>query len=56
MQNVKQLLNDEEGVIAIEYGLIVALIAVVIVASVKLIGTNLTTVFAAINTALTAAT
>ncbi len=56
MQYVKQFLNDEEGVTAIEYGLIAALIAVVIVASVKLIGTNLTTVFAAINTALTAAT
>lgn len=52
IQNVKQFLNDEEGVTAIEYGLIAALIAVVIVASVQLVGTSLNTVFSTINTKL----
>jgi pilus assembly protein Flp/PilA len=55
MQHVKRFLKDEEGVTAIEYGLIAALIAVVIVASVKLIGSNLMLVFGAINTALSGA-
>lgn len=41
----KQFASDEDGVTAIEYGLIAALIAVVIIASVKLVGTNLSTVF-----------
>jgi pilus assembly protein Flp/PilA len=41
----KQFVRDEDGVTAIEYGLIAALIAVVIIASVKLVGTNLSTVF-----------
>jgi len=38
---VKRFINDEEGVTAIEYGLIAALIAVVIIAIVTLVGTNL---------------
>ena len=33
--------NDEEGVTAIEYGLIAALIAVVIILAVAAVGTNL---------------
>lgn len=45
VQNVKQFLNDEEGVTAIEYGLIAALIAVVIIVAVRLIGTNLLATF-----------
>ena len=40
--------KDEAGVTALEYGLIAALIAVVIVASVKLVGTNLASTFSAI--------
>lgn len=55
VQYVKQFLNDEEGVTAIEYGLIAALIAVVIIASVTLVGTQLQAVFTAISTALAAA-
>jgi pilus assembly protein Flp/PilA len=38
-------LRSERGVTAIEYGLIAALIAVVIITAVALIGTNLTAVF-----------
>lgn len=43
--NLKRFFQDEEGVTAIEYGLIAALIAVVIVASVAIIGTQLNLVF-----------
>ncbi|WP_296225384.1 Flp family type IVb pilin [Ralstonia sp. UBA689] len=46
------LLRDEQGVTAIEYGLIAALIAVVIIASVQAVGTNLSTVFSYIATEL----
>ncbi|MET7013825.1 Flp family type IVb pilin [Uliginosibacterium flavum] len=45
MKALTQFLRDEEGVTAIEYGLIAALIAVVIIAAVTLIGDNLATVF-----------
>ncbi|MBB2918946.1 Flp family type IVb pilin [Cupriavidus alkaliphilus] len=49
MQNLttmfKQFIRDEDGVTAIEYGLIAALIAVVIIVSVRLIGTNLNIIF-----------
>jgi len=47
-----QFLHDDDGVTAIEYGLIAALIAVVIIASVQLVGTNLSTVFSSIAAAL----
>jgi len=49
---VKQFGREEDGVTAIEYGLIAALIAVVIIASVKLVGTKLDAVFTAIAAAL----
>ena len=39
------LRRDERGATAVEYGLMVALIAAVIVTAVTLIGTNLTSVF-----------
>jgi len=39
------LASSEEGVTAIEYGLLAALIAVVIVGAVTLVGTNLTSTF-----------
>jgi pilus assembly protein Flp/PilA len=47
---------SERGVTAIEYGLLAALIAVAIVASVTLVGTNLVTVFGKVSTALAPAT
>jgi pilus assembly protein Flp/PilA len=37
--------ESEEGVAAIEYGLIAALIAVVIIGAVRLVGANLTATF-----------
>jgi pilus assembly protein Flp/PilA len=41
----KRFLSEEEGVTAIEYGLIAALIAVVIIAAVAMVGTRLTCIF-----------
>jgi pilus assembly protein Flp/PilA len=49
---VKSFFREEDGVTAIEYGLIAALIAVVIITAVTLIGTSLDTKFTAVNTAL----
>jgi len=40
-----RLARDERGATAVEYGLMVALIAIVIIAAVALIGTNLSTLF-----------
>jgi pilus assembly protein Flp/PilA len=48
--------QDESGVTAIEYGLIAALIAVVIITAVTTVGTDLKATFNAVGTALTAAT
>jgi pilus assembly protein Flp/PilA len=49
---VQKFVRDEEGVTAIEYGLIAALIAVAIIVSVKLVGTTLATLFGTIAAAL----
>ena len=48
--------DSERGVTAIEYGLIAALIAVAIVTSVTLIGTNLASVFSTIACKISPAT
>lgn len=45
IQTIKGFAQDEEGVTAIEYGLIAALIAVAIIVAVTAVGANLTTVF-----------
>lgn len=52
VQAIKNFAQDEEGVTAIEYGLIAALIAVVIIGSVRLVGTGLDGVFTEISTEL----
>ena len=44
--------DNQSGVTAIEYGLIASLIAVVIIAAVKLVGTDLVATFTSISTAL----
>jgi len=41
LQHIKTLIRDEEGASAVEYGLLVALIAAVIIVAVKTLGTNL---------------
>ena len=48
-------LNDESGATAIEYGLIVALIAVVIVTAVTTLGTNLKATFTKVGTTVNTA-
>ena len=42
---IREFIRDEEGVTAIEYGLIAALIAVVIIVAVTAVGANLNVVF-----------
>lgn len=49
------LMNKKEGVTAIEYGLIAALIAVVIITAVTNVGHDLQNVFNAVGTSLTTA-
>ncbi len=46
------LLSNEEGVTAIEYGLIAALVAVVIIGAVTALGTGLSTTFSTVSTEL----
>lgn len=46
---VTRFAKDESGATAIEYGLIAALISVVIIGALSLIGTSLNTKFTAIN-------
>ena len=43
---------DDEGATAVEYGLMVSLIAVVIIAAVTLLGTNLAAIFAKVAAAV----
>jgi pilus assembly protein Flp/PilA len=45
MNSMKSFWQDEEGVTAIEYGLIAALIAVMIIAGAQLVGINLNALF-----------
>jgi pilus assembly protein Flp/PilA len=49
---IRNASSREEGVTAVEYGLIVALIAVVIIVALALLGTNLSTVFNKVATTL----
>jgi pilus assembly protein Flp/PilA len=52
IQSAKQFMSNEEGVTAIEYGMIAALIAVIISGTVALVGTALDGVFTSILGAL----
>ncbi len=47
-----RLRRDDRGATAVEYGMIVALIAAVIVVTVKTLGTQIETAFTTITTAL----
>ena len=53
MNSIVRFFKDEEGVTAIEYGLIAALIAIVIVAAVASSGAALNTLFTRVATCLT---
>jgi len=52
MKFIKNFLREEDGVTAIEYGLIAALIAVVIIGIVKTVGTDLVEVFTKVSNGL----
>ena len=54
VKHIVRFMKEEEGATAVEYGLMVALIAVVIIVSVRTLGTNLNTLFG--NVALSIAT
>ena len=54
MEMIKNFIQEEDGVTAIEYGLIAALIAVVIIGTVTTVGTRLDLVFQKIRDALPA--
>ncbi len=45
LHHIKTLIRDEEGASAVEYGLLVALIAAVIIVAVTAIGTNMSAKF-----------
>ena len=48
----RNFITDDSGATAIEYGLIAALIAVVIIGAVTAVGTNLSTTFTNISTSI----
>ncbi len=52
---LRRFAKDEDGATAIEYGLIAALIAVVIIAAVSSVGTNLNQTFTTIADSLSTA-
>ncbi len=52
MEKVRRFFKDESGASAVEYGLLVALIACAIVATVKVVGTSLNSKFDKVNTSL----
>ena len=47
-----RMLNNEKGATAVEYGLMVALIAIVIIAGVTLLGKNLNALFNSVATTI----
>ncbi|WP_332656398.1 Flp family type IVb pilin [Brevundimonas sp.] len=49
---ISKFMSDESGATAIEYGLIAALIAVVIIAAVTTLGTNISSRFNQVATAI----
>jgi pilus assembly protein Flp/PilA len=55
ISSVKSFVAAEEGVTMIEYGLLAALIAVVCIAAITIVGTQLNTLFTKIGTTLSTA-
>jgi pilus assembly protein Flp/PilA len=52
LTRLAQLRSDDRGVTSVEYGLMVALIAIVIIVAVTLLGQNLSTLFNNVATAI----
>lgn len=48
LTTLKSMLRDDEGATMVEYGLLVALIALVALAAVKTLGTNLSGLFSTV--------
>lgn len=48
MHNARRFLHDEDGVTAIEYGLLAALVGVAIITAAALLGTKISSLFTAI--------
>ena len=55
MKLIQRLVRDEDGATMVEYGLMVALIAVVCITAVTLLGTSLSAKFDLVATAVSAA-
>jgi pilus assembly protein Flp/PilA len=55
MEKLIRFFKDEDGVTAIEYGLIAALIAIVIIAAITLVGEELQDTFTKVGTTLQSA-
>jgi len=53
--SIRAFISDEDGVTAVEYGLLCALIAVVIITMVSTVGTQLNSTFSKIASSLTSA-
>lgn len=53
--SMRAFLRDDSGVTAIEYGLIAALIAVVIIGALSLVGKDLSNVFSSVQSGLNSA-
>ncbi len=52
MERILKYFKEEEGATAVEYGLLAALIAVVIIGAVQLLGGNLNTTFSTVANAI----
>ena len=55
MKNMKNFVNDESGQGMVEYGLIIALVAVAVIAAVKLLAPAITNIFTKASEELTVA-
>jgi len=54
MEFLKRLWNDDEGQGMVEYGLILALVSIVVIVILTAVGTNLGTIFGRVRDALVA--
>ena len=55
MKAIRNLLQDESGASAVEYGLLVALIAVVIIGAVSSLGTSISKMFTTVSNSISTA-
>jgi pilus assembly protein Flp/PilA len=55
-RNIARIMKDESGATAIEYGLVVALVAVAAITTLQTLGTNLSGLFTGVSGKLTANT